>query len=216
MQFLKRLFNLNKVILIIISGEFMLTTAFGLMVPIFAIFIVEEITAGTAQIVGFSIAIYWIVKSILQLPIAQWLDKNHGEYDDFWALVGGNVAGAILAFLFYFYAKEVWHIYVFQALWGITDAVLVPPFYAIFTRHIDSGHEGFEWSLRSSISFGAGSAAGGALGGFIAGALGLREVFLFVGAGALIGSAVLLFLKPYMRPKVAPSGQRVFIEQKRL
>lgn len=211
MRFLERIFDLNKVVTVIITGEFILTASFGFLVPIFSIFVVEEVTAGTAQVAGFAIAIYWIVKSVLQLPIARWLDKNHGEIDDFWALIFGNVGSAVIAILFFLYATEIWHIYLFQILWGIADAVLVPPFYAIFTRHLDRGHEGFEWALRSSFSLGAGSALGGALGGTLAGIFGLRLVFLFAGIGALFGTAALLFLKPYIKPKAAPPPHHIFL-----
>lgn len=211
-----RLFSLNKVVLILISGEFLLVTAFGTLVPIFAIFVVEEITAGSAQVVGYAIAIYWIVKSVLQLPVGRWLDKNHGEIDDFWVMIAGNLLGGILAILFFFFAYKVWHIYIFQAMWGFADALLVPPIYAIFSRHLDKGHEGFEWALRSSFSFGAGSAIGGALGGIMAGFFGLRSVFLFTGFGVILGTIVLLFLKPHILPKVKPMSERIFIEQKRL
>lgn len=211
-----RLLNLNKVVLILISGEFLLVTAFGTLVPIFAIFVVEEINSGSAQVVGYAIAIYWIVKSILQLPVGKWLDKNHGEIDDFWVMMAGNLLGGILAILFFFVAHKVWHIYIFQAMWGVADALLVPPIYAIFSRHLDKGHEGFEWALRSSFAFGAGSALGGALGGIIAGIFGLRSVFLFTGFGVILGTIVLLFLKPHILPKVKPVQGRIFIEQKRL
>ncbi|MBI4139040.1 hypothetical protein HY479_02720, partial [Candidatus Uhrbacteria bacterium] len=60
----------------------------------------------------------------------------------------------------------------FELLWGIRVAFIFPPFYAIISRHLDPGREGFEWSLRSSMAFGAGSALGGALGGLLAAAFG--------------------------------------------
>lgn len=209
-------FSLNKVILILIACEFILTTSFGLLVPVFALFVVEEVTAGTAQVVGFALAIYWIVKSIIQLPIGRLLDRNHGEVDDFWTMVAGYVAGGVLGILFYFFVKEVWHVYLFQVLWGIADALIVPPFYAIFSRHLDRNQEGFEWSLRSSFSFGAGSAIGGALGGVFAGIFGLRSVFLFMGIGVILGSIPLLLLRSYILPKAKAPKDRVFLEKKML
>ena len=45
-----------------------------------------RIEGGSATVAGFAAAIYWIVKSIFQLPISRWLDKTDGENDEFWAL----------------------------------------------------------------------------------------------------------------------------------
>ena len=127
----------------------------------------------------------------------------------------GTAASGIGAIAFYFSVSEVWHLYLFQLYWGVTDAFLVPQFYAIFSRHLDKGHEGFEWAVHSSLSFGAGSAVGGALGGTLAGLFGLRSVFLYAGCGMLLGIVVLLCLYHHIKPASAGTP-RVFIERKRL
>ena len=101
-----------------------------------------------------------------------------------------------------------------QFLLGIGDAFLVPPFYAIFTRHIDKGKEGFELSLYSSFSIGAGAAFGGAVGGLLATAIGFRAVFPLVGILAFIATLMLVFLRPYILPKVPQSPARLFLEKK--
>ena len=127
----------------------------------------------------------------------------------------GNTAGALSTIAFFFFGREIWHLYTYEVVLGIADAFTVPPIYAIFSRHLDKDHEGFEWSVRSSVSFGAGSAVGGALGGIIAGMYGFRSVFLFAGLGALAASIVLLLVRPYIRPKRA-GGDGILIEMKRL
>ncbi len=196
---------LNRVILLLIMGEFLLMTFLAFTVPIYSIFVLEEIPGGTVTVVGYSLAVYWIVKSVLQIPIARWLDRHNGEYDDYWTMIAGSVLGALAAIGFYFFAHELWHVYALEALFGIADAMVVPPFYAIFSRHLDQSHESFEWSLRSSISYDAASALGAAIGGIIGGMFGLRFVFLFAGLGMMLGAAILLCLRPYITPhKVRP------------
>ena len=49
--------KINQIILIIIIAEFVLVTAFGLLSPIFAIFVTEQIKDGTVKVVGFAIAV---------------------------------------------------------------------------------------------------------------------------------------------------------------
>lgn len=196
--------KINQVILIIVIAEFILTTAAGLLPPFFAVYVTQQIIGGTIAVVGFALTIYWLTKSSLQLFIARSIDKNHGEIDDFYFFLAGGLMNAICISLYYF-ATHVWHIYLIHFVIGIADAMLVPPFYAIFTRHIDKGEEGFEWALYSSFSLGAGSALGGAIGGILASVVGFRAMFLVVGLLVFIFSIILLFLRPYIRPKV-PTG----------
>ncbi len=201
--------------LIIIFAEFLFVMAAGIIVPVFAIFILRDIKDAAIPVIGFATAIYWLVKSVLQLPIARKLDKNHGEYDDFYSLILGTSITTMAVFSFYF-ATEIWHIYLLQFIVAIGDAFAVPPFYAIFTRHLDANSEGFEWSLRSSFSLGAGSAISGALSGVLAAIIGVRPLYLVNGTLMMIGVIILLFLKPYIRPKAEKPVERVFIEQKRV
>ncbi len=211
-----KLLSVNRVILILIGGEFLVTVFSGLVVPIFSVFIVSDIRGGTVEAVGFALAIYWIVKSAMQIPIGRWLDRHDGELDDYWAMIIGSTCSAFGAIFFFLFAHEIWHVYILEVFLGIADALIVPPFYALFSRHLDHGHEGLEWALRSSLSFGAGSALGGALGGIIGGAFGLRAVFLFTGIGALSGVIALLFLRPYIRTRSSAPRGTIIVEPRRV
>ncbi len=210
-----RLPKINQVILIIVVADFVLITAFGFLPPVFAVFVSEQIVNGSIAAVGFALTIYWVTKSILQLLVARFIDRNHGEIDDFYFMIAGGMLNSVFVSLYYF-AGDIWHIYALQFLLGIGDAMLVPPFYAIFTRHIDRGKEGFEWSLYSSFSLGAGSALGGAVGGLLGTALGFRALFPVVGLLTFIASVMLIFLRPYIRPRVRPDHIRIFVEKKKI
>lgn len=204
-------FALNRTIAIIIAFDFFVVGAFALLSPIYAVFVVEKIPGGTPAIVGYALAIYWVVKSILQIPIARYLDKNHGEKDDLIALALGVALGGFVM-IGYAFAREVWHIYFLQFLFGIADSILIPPFYAIFTRHIDKGSEGFEWALRSSISFGGGSALGGAVGGIMAVQFGFQAVFFAIAAISFLSLGILWFLRKEILPRVPREVLRIPLE----
>ena len=206
--------KLNQVILVIVFAQFVFTMAASLNMPLFAAFVLQDIGAAIS-VVGFASAIYWAAKSIIQLPIARWLDRNHGEIDDFYSLLAGIEISTIGVFLFYF-SRQTWHIYAIQGLIALGDALAVPPLFGIFIRHIDPGSEGFEYTLQSSFSFGAGGALGGAFSGILAGIIGIRALYLVNGVLMTIGLIILFFLKPYIRPKVPSTAGRVFLEQKRV
>lgn len=206
--------KVNNVILIIIFAQFIFTAAAGLTTPLFAVFVLENIGGSAVTVVGFAVAIYWTCKSLLQLPVARYLDRVSGEMDDHNAMIIGSCIFTVATFLFYF-AHAVWHIYALQVLIAIGDAFLIPPFYAIFSRHLDRDHVGFEWSLFSSFSVGAGSALGGIFSGVLASITGIRAMFLINGIFTLIGSLILWFLRPYISPRMGAADGTMMIEQKR-
>lgn len=172
------------------------------MGPVFAIFIVQNVAVGStaqaAQIAGFSSLIYWLVKSVLQIPIGNYLDRNHGEIDDFWFMTIGTFILALIP-LGYIFATQPWHIYFLQVIYGIGAAINFPSWSAIFTRHIDKGKEAAEWSAHSTyLGFAAGIAGG--LGGIAVAFFGFNLVFIFVSAFTFLAGILLLIIKNDISP----------------
>jgi len=187
--------SINKIIRIIIYWDFLINSAWGFLGPVFAIFIVQDITVGAAEkgakVAGFAALFYWGIKSILQIPIGKYLDKNHGERDDFLFMVIGTFLTGLVPFG-YLISYLPWHIYFFQVIHAIGMAMVVPSSYAIFTRHIDRGKEAFEWSLDSTV-LGVGMGITGAFGGLVAAYFGFKIIFILTGL-LTMGSLFLLFL----------------------
>lgn len=205
--------TINKVIRVLIINDFFLNSAWGLLGPIFALFIVQNITVGNAteaaKVAGFASLSYWLVKSLLQIPIGRYLDRNHGEKDDFIFSFLGIILATITPFGFLF-SSLPWHIYLFQVLHAVGMAMLIPSWYAIFTRHIDKGKEAFEWGLDSTI-LGIGAGTTGAIGGIMAAFWGFKIIFILVGSLNMVSALLLLFIYKYMAPtdhavhKIPPS-----------
>lgn len=178
-----------------IVGDIFLNSGWGLIAPIFAIFILKNVAVGDAaegmKIAGFATLTYWLVKSLLQIPIGRYLDKKQGERDDYWFMVAGLFLAGLAPFGFIL-SSLAWHIYFFEAIHGIGMALAVVAWSAIFTRHIDKGREALTWSLEST---GLGLAAGiaGAVGGVLATFVGFQVILAAVG-GLTIFSALLLLL----------------------
>lgn len=194
---------INRVIRFLIYSDFVLQSGWGLLGPIFAIFIVQKITNGdviyAAKVAGFSSLTYWIIKSILQIPIGRYLDRNHGEKDDFRFMICGTFLTGFVPFGFMI-SSQVWHIYVFHVLHAVGMAMVIPSWSAIFTRHIDKGREAFEWSVRST-SLGLGAGIAGALGGIIAGLYGFTVIFVLVGSFTMIATFLLLVIYKNIAPR---------------
>ena len=189
---------INKIIKVLMLSDFIIITAFGFIGPIFAIFITDKIKGGTIETVGFASAIYWVAAVLTRLPIARYIDKTKSEKDDFYFMIFGSLLIAVVPFLF-IASTKIWHIYLIQMLYGLGYSLRLPGWYGMFTRHIDKGREGYEWSFDSLIS-GVGSGAAAAFGGIMAFRLGFEVLFILVGAISILGSAVLIFLYYIIEP----------------
>ncbi len=205
--------SINKIIKVLIFSDIFFNSGWGLIGPIFAIFIIQDIRGGNAAVAGFASAIYWIVKSIIQIPIAKYLDNNGGEKDDYYFMVAGLFITGIVPFG-YLISTVPWHIYFYQIVYAVGMAMAVPAWMAIFTRHIDKGKEAYEWSLYSTaLGFGVGIFS--AIGGLAVDAIGFKIIYIFVGVFTIISAILLLLIqKEIVAPhthkgkaqRVIPSG----------
>jgi len=201
--------GINKVIQILISTDFLLQSGWGLIGPIFAIFLTKQIQGGTIEMVGFIAATYWITKSVVQPFIAHSLDANKGEKDDFKFLILGMYIANLVPFG-YLLSTQIWHIFALEFLRGLAMACVVPTWSGIFTRHINKGWEAYSWSVEST-AVGLAFGLAGAFGGVLAIVVGFKVVFALVGILGLLASSLLfliknkLFLKDHFAPRVPPS-----------
>lgn len=187
------MFEISKVIKYLILADLIWEASWGLISPVFAVFVVEKIIGGNAFIVGLASAIYLILFSVVRIPVASFLDKKKGERDDFLAVFYGFLLGSLVPFGFIF-SKFPWQVYILQAIYGIAMAVAFSGYMAIFTRWIDKGKEATEWGIRASlISLISGFMA--AIGGAMVMKVGFNFTFLLVGILNLFGCLFIWLLR---------------------
>ena len=188
---------INKIIKTLVVSDLFLNLGWGLLSPIFAIFILEKVTYNNplqaAQIAGLSALFYWIPKSFFEIPIAVYLDKNHGEKDDFWFMFIGMLVISLVP-IGYIFSTLPWHIYILQVVYAAGMAMTLPSWLAIFTRHIDKGKEAFEWSLETT-AIGTGAGIAGGLSGILVAHVGFEVLFIIVGGFTLVSAIILLAIK---------------------
>ena len=188
---------INKVIRTLIISDFFTNLGWGLLSPVFAIFILEKIShSGLTQaagIAGLAALFYWIPKSFFQIPIGIYLDKYHGEKDDFWFMVIGTFLMALVP-IGYLFSTLPWHIYLLQVVYAAGAAMALPSWMAIFTRHIDKGKEAFEWSTESTF-LGTGAGIAGGLGGIMIAILGFNVLLICVSAFTMLSTLLLLVIR---------------------
>ena len=185
----RNLFNINKILKVLVASDVIIFSGWGLMSPIFAVFVTEQIPGASLVTVGIAEAIYLATKSILQIPIGMKIDETKGEKIDFWlAFLGSMLSG--IAILLYIFAKTPLHIYLIEFLFGVAGAITYPAWMGLFSRNLEQGRESFIWGLHSTTTE-LSWAITAALGGYVAEKFGFGSLFLTAGLLALLGSFVL-------------------------
>lgn len=183
--------KLNKIIKYLIYSDLIFFTGWGLISPIFSVFILQNIAGATTFIIGLAASINLIVRSAVRVPFGMYADKSQKIAYKlmFWGLLITSLIP-----LGYIYCTQAWHIYVLQALHGIFIAMTTSGWTSIFSKHMDKGKESTEWGI-DAVAVGVGPGIAAAVGGAAAEIIGYSSLFVIVTLVGFIGVALLLIIK---------------------
>ena len=170
-------------------SDVFVVTGFGLIEPILAIFIKEDLIGGTIFAAGLASMLFLLTKSMIQLPFSRYVDSH--EERVLWLMIG-MILITIVPFL-YLNATHIHTIYIAQLILGVGSGLAYPTWLGLWSRHLDNHQESFEWSLYSSL-VGIGTAVTAVLGATIAELWGFKLTFMLAGAMSVIGCIILLTL----------------------
>jgi DHA1 family quinolone resistance protein-like MFS transporter len=193
------LLDVNPVIRYLILSDLVLGSAWGLFAPISAIFFVDYIEGGDVAVAGIATTVFLITKSVLQVPIADFLDRIKGESDDFWVMFVGSLVMALIPLLYLVIATP-FQLYLVQFVLGFFTAATFPSYMGIFTRHIDKDREGTDWGLYFTLTD-LGSALAAAIGGAAALLVGFRALLVVVVVVSFLGALFLFPLRYHIQKK---------------
>ncbi|MDO8557097.1 MAG: MFS transporter [Candidatus Jorgensenbacteria bacterium] len=191
--------KINRVVKHFILSDLMLWSGWGLIGPIFAVFIIQGIPNVSLVTIGATSAIYWIVKSIIQIPVALLLDRHKGEKDELYTLIGSLILAGFVALAFLL-VKTTGQLYFVTLLQGIAFGLYIPSWYAIFSRHLDKDRYALDWSL-DSTSIGVASGVTALIGGMVADYFGFPALFIAAGILSFGSAFVILTLPNIILPK---------------
>lgn len=184
----------NRVIRHLVISDFVLNFAFGLLAPIFAVFVLKNIEGGTLRTIGLATTFYWITRTATTVPLSRFMDRTDGERDEFYFVIVGSFIMSSLP-LFYLFARFPWHIYAIQLVMGMANSMAIPAWRILFTGHIDRGRTGFDWSLED-IAIGLAVGASAYIGSFLADRFGFEIIFVLL---AILGYLATILLMPISR-----------------
>lgn len=177
---------MNRTIKLLLFSSIFVDTGFGFVGPMLSIFIKDNLAGGTIFTAGLASTVCLVVKSLLQLPFAHYVDKHDDKVK--WLLVGTAIM-ALVPF-FYIFCESIWYIYIAQVFLGFGSALAYPTWLGLWSVHLDKNRESFEWSLYST-STGIGTAVVATLGAAIAQWFGFKAAFSMVGILAVVGFVVM-------------------------
>lgn len=183
--------KLNKIVKYLVVSDLIFYTGWGLISPIFAIFLLDSIVGGSAFVVGMSAAVNLIVRSVLRVPFGIYADKN--QKIAYQLMLWGLLVSAIIP-IGYIYSKTPMQVYLLQAVLGAGLAMSTSGWTTIFSRHMDKGKESTEWGV-DAVAVGLGPGIAAAIGGLAVTYFGFNRVFIAVTLMGLIGVLILLVVK---------------------
>jgi len=182
--------RINSTIKILIISDVFIYTGLGLITPILAIFIKEDLAGGSIVAAGVASFLFLVTKSFTQLPLSRYTDVHQNSQRVF--LILGTLL-MMIGILLLIPAKSVETIYVAEVILGIGSGLSYPTWISIWNTHLDKHHEGFEWSLYNTITS-LGLAFSAAIGAGLVQLIGFQSTFAVMAVLNLIGGIVLLGL----------------------
>lgn len=181
---------MNRTIKLLMLADIFFLTGFGLTNPILAIYMKDNLTGGTIFAAGIASALFLVTKSAIQLPFSRYVDKSSDKVK--WLIIGTAIA-SVVPFI-YIFADDIIYVYIAEIISGIGSGLAFPSWLGLWSTNLDRGHEGYEWSVYSTLT-GLGTAATAVIGAAIAEFIGFRYIFLLVGLMAVISCIIILQLE---------------------
>lgn len=197
-------FEANPIVKVFIVSEILFWSSWNSIMPIYAVFVADEIPDGSVEVAASTVSVYFITRVVFELVSGKIL-TNASEFRKFLMTILG-ISIVALSFVGFALAVKSLSLYIFYALTGVGLGLASPAKNSLFSSHLDRGKESAEWGVYDAAVF-SGMAGSAAVGGFIAVNYGFRALFLLAAVFTLIGSIPYLF---YLHHTDARFARRVF------
>ena len=177
-------FQLNPVVKAFIISEAFLWSAYNLIVPIFAVFVLNNIKGGNVQVAASVYSFFLVARVIFELIICKYL-ANTNERNKFVITIAGMLLLS-LGYLGFAFSQTVASLFIFFGIAGAGLGIASPVKNSLFSMHLDKNKETREWGIYDAVTF-IGMASTAALGGFIASSYGFNFLFILASIVNFIG-----------------------------
>src|SRR3989338_5198328 len=118
----------------------------GMLGPLFAVF--TERIGGNIFDITWAWSTYLIITGIMHIIVGKVIDGKDSKAK---VMVLGYALNAIFTFG-YLLVSAPWHLFIIQAGLGLALAMSSPTWLALYAKHEDRRHDGFEWGLAGGMA----------------------------------------------------------------
>lgn len=180
--------DFNVAIKVLLATNALVLIAGAMLGPIYALF-VEEI-GGDLLDASLAFAVFAFVAGLTSLVSGKYADQI--KENELILVVGYVIMG--FGFLSYLWVDSILTLFLAQVVVGLGEAIYVPAFDAVFSKHLDDGHSGKEWGTWEAVNYFM-TAIGSIGGGFLVTQFGFEVLFWVMGSLCFF-SAVYIWLLP--------------------
>lgn len=183
---------MHKVLRVLILSDLFIIGSFGLVQPIFAVYMLQNVVGTTITAIGVAVTIQLVTKAVVQIIVAKWTDEEPGNRRELWTLFAGSILMSLVSFG-YIFANNLSILYTLQFLYGFGAALAFPGWVVMYTRYIRAEKAGFEWSVYSTI-ISLGVAIAASVGAYMVEIYSFTHLFVAIGVLSLIGSSFISYI----------------------
>lgn len=181
--------RVNPIVKAFIISECFYVSGWNLIIPLFAVFVVENVTQGSIETAAAGMSTYLIIRVIFELITGRYFSKV-SESIKLFVIITGLIIMSV-AFAGFAFSTNIVQVFIFYIILGVGVGLFMPTKNSVFSVHLDKNKETTEWSIADATAA-ISMALATALGGFVAANYGFRTLFL-------IGSAInFLSIIPYI------------------
>ena len=191
-------FHINPLVKAFIVSECFLWSAWNFIIPIFAIFAINNINGGKIELAASGYSIHLIFRVIFELIIGKYLTRRPDIQ-----MIRIAIFGIVLlsvSYLGFIVTSTIPIFFFYYAIAGIGFGVLSPAKNTLFSTHLDKEKASVEWGIADATAF-MSIALAAALGGFIAGQYGFRVLFVLSAIVNTISIIPYLLYSEYLKEK---------------
>jgi MFS family permease len=178
-------FSVNQIVRAYIISESFVWSAWNLVIPILAIFVVDNIKGGSIQTAASAYSIYLLTRVVFELICGKILVKTNDSKKYTIALMGIVILG--FSYLFFSISQSVSTLLIGYMVAGLGLGLSAPAKNALFSIHIEKNKEATDWSIADAVTFGC-MALASALGGFFVSVYGFQVLFAIAAAVNFLGA----------------------------
>lgn len=183
---------MHRILRVLILSDLFILGGFGLIQPVFAIFILQQINQATVTAVGLAVAVQLLTKALFQSFVGRWSDEERGNRRELGTLFVGSLIMSLVP-LGYFFSHTLAQVFFLQFAYGLGGALAYPGWMVIFTRYLRHDKAGYEWGAYNTIIT-LGTAATAFLGAYIVDQYSFQHLFVLICGLSLLGTSLLTYI----------------------